>query len=125
MKKVYIAILLLGICAGVCIFEQTTINNVYNYTNEIIDTALKYAEQKDFEKSKNECKKLNDYWNKKYTCLSAMIDHAQLDSANASIISAKEIENDDFDSLKEKLIDAKSEIEIIKENQSITLGNIF
>ncbi len=125
MKKVYVAILLLGICAGVCIFEQTTINNVYNNTNEIIDTAIKYTEQKDFEKSKKECEKLNDYWNKKYTCLSAMIDHAQLDSANASIISAKEIENDDFDSLKEKLIDAKSEIEIIKENQSITLGNIF
>lgn len=125
MKKVYIAFLLLSICAGVCIFEQTTINNVYNNTNTIIDTALSYSEHKDFEKSKKECEKLNTYWSKKYTCLSAMIDHAQLDSANASIISTKEIEKDDFDSLNEKLIEAKSEIEIIKENQSITLGNIF
>lgn len=125
MKKVYLAILLLGICAGVCIFEQTAINEVYSNTNKIIDTALNYSEQKDFDKAKTECNKLNSYWNKKYACLSAMIDHAQLDNANASIISTKEIEKDDFDSLKEKLIEAKSEIEIIKENQSITLGNIF
>ena len=125
MKKIYVAIFLLCICAGVCIFEQVTIYNVYNNTVDIIDSALTYSERKDFEKSKSECNKLNEYWNKKYIFLSAMIDHAQLDSANVSIISTKEIENDDFDTLNEKLIDAKSEIEIIKENQSITLGNIF
>lgn len=125
MKKIYIAIFLLCICAGVCIFEQTTINNVYSNTSSIIDTALNYSERKDFENSQKECIKLNEYWDKKYVFLSAMIDHAQLDSANASIISTKEIENDDFDTLSEKLIEAKSEIEIIKENQSISAGNIF
>lgn len=125
MKKIYIAILLLCICAGVCIFEQTAINNVYSNTNNIIDCALNYSKRKDFANSKKECIKLNEYWNKKYIFLSAMIDHSQLDSANASIISTKEIEKDNFDELSEKLIEAKSEIEIIKENQSITAGNIF
>ena len=54
-----------------------------------------------------------------------MIDHAQLDSANLAIKATKDIKKDDEDELSEKLIDAKNEIQILKENQSITLGNIF
>ena len=71
MKKIYIAVLLLFICAGVCIFEQTAINNVYSNTNDIIDCALNYSKRKDFANSKKECIKLNEYWNKKYIFLSS------------------------------------------------------
>lgn len=69
--------------------------------------------------------KLRTVWQGKYPYLSAMIDHAQLDSANLAIKATKDIRKDDEDELSEKLIDAKNEIQILKENQSITLGNIF
>lgn len=125
MKKIYIAVIFLIICTGVCVFEQVTINNVYTKTSEIINTALELNERKKFEESKEECKKLRKVWQSKYPYLSAMIDHAQLDSANLAIKATKDIRKDDEDELSEKLIDAKNEIQILKENQSITLGNIF
>lgn len=125
MKKIYIAVVFLIICTGVCVFEQVTINNVYTKTSEIINTALELNERKKFEESKEECKKLRTVWQSKYPYLSAMIDHAQLDSANLAIKATKDIRKDDEDELSEKLIDAKNEIQILKENQSITLGNIF
>ena len=125
MKKIYIAVVFLIICTGVCVFEQVTINNVYTKTSEIINTALELNERKKFEESKEESKKLRTVWQGKYPYLSAMIDHAQLDSANLAIKATKDIRKDDEDELSEKLIDAKNEIQILKENQSITLGNIF
>ena len=125
MKKIYIAVVFLLICTGVCVFEQVTINNVYTKTSEIINTALELNERKKFEESKEECKKLRTVWQGEYPYLSAMIDHAQLDSANLAIKATKDIRKDDEDELSEKLIDAKNEIQILKENQSITLGNIF
>ena len=36
-----------------------------------------------------------------------------------------DISKDNEDELSEKLIEAKDEIQLLKENQSITLGNIF
>lgn len=125
MKKIYIAVVFLIICTGVCVFEQVTINNVYTKTSEIINTALELNERKKFEEAKEECIKLRTVWQGKYPYLSAMIDHAQLDSANLAIKATKDIRKDDEDELSEKLIDAKNEIQILKENQSITLGNIF
>ena len=106
-----------NVYTGVCVFEQVTINNVYTKTSEIINTALELNERKKFEESKEECKKLRTVWQGKYPYLSAMIDHAQLDSANLAIKATKDIRKDDEDELSEKLI--------VKENQSITLGNIF
>ena len=93
MKKIYIAIVLLIICSGVCIIEQVTINKVCSETTSIINTALDLNEQKDFLKAKSQCEKLRS--------------------------------KDNEDELSEKLIEAKDEIQLLKENQSITLGNIF
>lgn len=55
-EKIYIAVVFLIICTGVCVFEQVTINNVYTKTSEIINTALELNERKKFEESKEECK---------------------------------------------------------------------
>lgn len=54
-----------------------------------------------------------------------MIDHSQLDGASAAIKATKDISKENEDELSEKLIEAKDEIQLLKENQSITLGNIF
>ena len=59
MKKIYIAVVFLIICTGVCVFEQVTINNVYTKTSEIINTALELKEGKKFEEAKEECMKIS------------------------------------------------------------------
>lgn len=125
MKKIYIAIVLLIICSGVCIIEQVTINKVCSETTSIINTALYLNEQKDFLKAKSQCEKLRKIWSKRYPYLSAMIDHSQLDGAGAAIKATNDISKENEDELSEKLIEAKDEIQLLKENQSITLGNIF
>ena len=101
------------------------INKVCSETTSIINTALDLNEQKDFLKAKSQCEKLRKIWSKRYPYLSAMIDHSQLDGASAAIKATKDISKDNEDELSEKLIEAKDEIQLLKENQSITLGNIF
>ena len=101
------------------------INKVCSETTSIINTALDLNEQKDFLKAKSQCEKLRKIWSKRYPYLSAMIDHSQLDGASAAIKATKDISKNDEDELSEKLIEAKNEIQLLKENQSITLGNIF
>ena len=56
MKKIYIAVVFLIICTGVCVFEQVTINNVYTKTSEIINTALELNEGKSLKKQKKNVK---------------------------------------------------------------------
>ena len=60
MKKIYIAVVLLIICSGVCIIEQVTINKVCSETTSIINTALDLNEQKDFLKAKKSMRKTQE-----------------------------------------------------------------
>ena len=104
MKKIYIAIVLLIICSGVCIIEQVTINKVCSETTSIINTALYLNEQKDFLKAKSQCEKLRKIWSKRYPYLSAMIDHSQLDGAGAAIKATKDISKENEDELSENCL---------------------
>ena len=103
-------------------------SNFYSYLNVYItikNNLNSGSEQKDFFKAKSQCEKLRKIWGKRYPYLSAMIDHSQLDGASAAIKATKDISKANEDELSEKLIEAKNEIQLLKENQSITLGNIF
>lgn len=125
MKKVILAIALLIFCAGLCAFEQVTVKSLYSNADAIIDEALDYADRGEFENAKAGCLKLKKYWDKKYPYLSSMTDYSLLDGAKLAVNSLAEVKENDADELKERLIEAKSEIEIIKDNQSINFGNIF
>lgn len=125
MKKVILAIALLIFCAGLCTFEQVTVKSLYSNADAIINEALDYADRGEFENAKSSCLKLKKYWDKKYPYLSSMTDYSLLDGAKLAVNSLAEVKENDADELKEGLIEAKSEIEIIKDNQSINFGNIF
>lgn len=57
--------------------------------------------------------------------ISVFICNDRSDGAGAAIKATKDISKENEDELSEKLIEAKDEIQLLKENQSITLGNIF
>lgn len=125
MKRLYVAVFFLVFAIGLCIFEQYTVESAYRETNEIIDTAMKYLDDEDFEKTAEECKKLDTYWNEKYPYLTAMIEHGSLDDAKMTISSLKELAKNESDELESELIMAKNQIKSIRDNQKITFGNVF
>lgn len=125
MKRLYVAVFFLVFAIGLCIFEQYTVESAYKETNEIIDTAMKYLDDEDFEKTAEECKKLDQYWNEKYPYLTAMIEHGSLDDAKMTISSLEELAKNESDELESELIMAKNQIKSIRDNQKISFGNVF
>lgn len=125
MKRTIIAVLFLTISISLCIFEQYTIKDAYKTVTEYTDRAIAYTNTDDYKNAEKICKTLNDYWDKKYPYLSAMIDHAPLDEAGLTISSLEDMAKNEDDDLHSTLITAKNQIETIYHNQRITLGNIF
>lgn len=125
MKRIYIAIFFLTLSIGLCVFEQYTVESTYKNTTVMLNTAQELLHKKDYDGIVKECSRLNEYWDKKYPCLSAMFDHDSLDEAGASIASLEELAKSKSDDFESELINAKSRIEAIHKNQKITFGNIF
>lgn len=125
MKRVYLALGLLALCIGLCIFEQYTVETTYKETTVLINEAIEYTDKEDFEKAEKTCKELSDYWDKKYPVLTAMIDHGTLDEAGTTIYSLEDMAKEKSEDLHDNLITAKNQIKIVRENQRISLGNIL
>ncbi len=125
MKRLYAAITFLIIAISLCVFEQYTVEKTYNDTTEMINNAIEFNERNDYESTVRECERLAEYWNGKYPCLTAMIDHGSLDDAAITIASLKDLARNKSDELETELINAKSQIKSIRDNQKITFGNIF
>lgn len=125
MKRVYLALGLLALCICLCIFEQYTVESTYKETTAMINEAIEYADNEEYEKAEKICTNLTDYWDKKYPVLSAMIDHGMLDEAGTTIYSLEDMAKEKSDDLHDNLITAKNQMKIVRENQRISAGNIF
>lgn len=125
MKRLLVAFSFLAIAISLCVFEQYTVESAYQETNKMIDTAIKYLNEEDYEKTAQECKKLDEYWNGKYPYLTAMIEHGSLDDARMTISSLEDLANNKSEELESELITAKNQIKTIRDNQKITFGNVF
>lgn len=125
LKRLIAALSFLVIAIGLCIFEQYTVEKTYQQTNEIINTAIEYAENKDYEKTTQECKKLNEFFNEKYPYLTAMIEHGCLDETKMTISSLVDLAENESEELESELITAKNQIKTIRDNQKVTFGNVF
>lgn len=126
MKRLYIALAFLAIVFSLCAFEQYTMKSTYTQVIAYVDSALDDAEKNDIQSAQETCRKLSTYWDRKYPCLTSMIDHSSLDEASMTITALDEIaENNNSDELITELITAKNQMKVIYKNQSITLGNIL
>lgn len=125
MKRLFLAIFFLLVCIGLCTFEQHTIESTYKQTTALINQAIEYAENEDYQSAQNVCKKLTEIWDKKYPYLTAMVEHGTLDDAGMTINSLEDMAKQEDDELREALIEAKGQIKTVRDNQKITFGNIF
>lgn len=125
MKRLFVAFSFLAIAIALCVFEQYTVESAYQETNKMIDNAIEYVKEEDYEKTAQECRKLDEYWNGKYPYLTAMIEHGSLDDARMTISSLEDLAENESDELESELITAKNQIKTIRDNQKITFGNVF
>lgn len=125
MKRAYLAISLLSVCIFLCIFEQYTVKTVYTKSTDLINQAISYTDNDDYEKAEVTCKTLSQFWDKKYPFLTAMTDHGSLDEAKTTINSLEDMANEKSDDLHSTLVTAKNQIKTIRDNQEISFGNIF
>lgn len=108
MKRIWIAIILIGIAGGLCIFEQI-------YIREFCDTIIEYSERQDIEGIKT-------YWAKHNDTIYIFSHHSTLDSLGESIY----ILDDTDDITKESTFkEIESQAENYINNQKISLSNIF
>lgn len=125
MKRVYLAFALLAVCIGLCAFEQYTVETTYREATDMINQAVEYTDSGDFASAERVCAQLSDYWQEKYSTLSAMIDHGMLDEAGTTIYALEDCAREESDDLHSELITAKGQLKAVRENQKITPGNIF
>lgn len=125
MKRVYLAVSFLVICIALCIFEQYMVESTYKASEGYVKTAIEYAQQEDYKKAERVCTEFADYWNKRYLALTAMIEHGTLDDASITINSLEDMAKEENEELISELITTKNQIKNIRDNQKVTLGNIF
>lgn len=125
MKRLYFAIGLLAISLVLCITEQKLVTKIHYTSTEIISQALTALDEDNQPEIKSSCKKLNDFWQENYNFMSAMIDHNCFDDASMNIKKVQYMAENDDEELESTLLELKSQIDEIKEDEKITLGNIF
>lgn len=125
MKRLYIALGFLAVAVSLCVFEQYTVITVYKEASAYIDSAIEQADKQDYDRVKETCKKLNDYWDKKQKYMTAMTDHGCLDDAGITINNLTDMAESESEGLEDELITAKNQIKGMYDNQRITFGNIF
>ena len=125
MKKLYIALLLIAVCLSLCTYEQVTVNRMHRDMTAYIDEAVGHLEAQRYDEVIRDCEKITDYWHRLYPRLNTMIMQNAFDDANVKINTLNELAESRSPLLYQALINARSLIETLWENQRIEYDNIF
>ncbi|MCH5314801.1 MAG: DUF4363 family protein [Eubacterium sp.] len=125
MKRLYFAIGLLVLSIAFCTAEQKLVSKINYTSSEIISQALDAIDENNYGKVKSSCKELDDFWQKHYSFMSAMVDHSCFDDASANIEKIKYMAENKDEELESTLLELKGQIEEIKKDEEISFGNIF
>lgn len=126
MKRSLIAaILLLSVmiicCLGYIFLESTTDKLI-----DLSDTALKYAEENNTEQMILKAQEIKNIWVKKESILSAITPHGETESMDEIIEKLIHFaENEKIDEYKEYCVELKAKASYIKEEEKLSLRNIF
>lgn len=125
MKRLYFAIGLLALSIAFCVAEQKLVTKIHYTSTEMISQALTAIEADNQTEIKSACRELDDYWQENYTFMSAMIDHNCFDDVSMNIKRVQYMAENEDKELENTLLELKSQIDEIKEDERITFGNIF
>lgn len=113
MKKIWIAIALISISLGLCIWEQNEISSFCN-------TVDAYCQSENYNQSVKEITKL---WNEKNNTLYAFSQHDLLEhlAENIEQLSSKK----EKDEIKSALSEIRAQNNVYYQNHKMTFSNIF
>ncbi len=126
MKRTIIAVVLLIAVITICSISYRFLNNTTEDIISLSDSALIFAEENNSEQMLLTAQKIKIIWTKKESVLSAITPHQETE--NMDEIIEKLIffaENNNADDYKEYCIELKSKAAYIKEEEEISLRNIF
>lgn len=126
MKRSVIAAVLLIAVITICSISYRFLNNTTEDIISLSDSALKFAEENNSEQMLLTAQKIKNTWTKNESMLSAITPHQETE--NMDEIIEKLIffaENNNVDDYKEYCIELKSKAAYIKEEEKLSLRNIF
>ncbi len=115
MKRLWIAIAIIGIAIFLCVGEQLYVKSFCDEMNIIVSSAQN-------DPGKENIQKIKKYWDKKNDILYSICQHDMLDEMSISINQL--ISTDDEEEIKSALIDIKAQNYTFYENQRVTFSNI-
>lgn len=122
MKRLWFSAVFLAIALSICIAEQYIVKSSCGEIIKSIDSAISATDENEKEKYCNDAIK---GWEDYYKKASYITDHSVIQGADISMGELEEVIKTDIDRADEKLVEAKSEIEQIKEVSKVNLANIF
>lgn len=122
MKRLWFSAVFLVMALSICIAEQYIVKSSCGEIIKSIDSAISATDENEKEKY---CNNAIKEWDNYYKKASYITDHSVIQGADVSMGELEEVIKTDIDSADEKLIEAKSEIEQIKDVSKVNLANIF
>lgn len=126
MKRSIIAAALLIAAIAICSLSYYFLNNTTDTIISLSDTALKSAEESNTEQMLITAQKIKNTWIKKESILSAITPHGETESMDEIIEKLIYFaKNKKVDEYKEYCIELKAKASFIKEEEKLSLRNIF
>ncbi len=126
MKRVYIAIVILFLCLGICIMCSVSLNAKYEELGEMAASAKEIAEKKDFSMMEKNAEEIKNKWDNCSPLFGIMLSHTHFDDLDEYI-------NVLYEAAKEKNAEAyiencdlvKYEIKHLAESDELSAENIL
>ncbi|MCC8022537.1 MAG: DUF4363 family protein [Clostridiales bacterium] len=126
MNRLWIAIGLLAIVAGACIWGQVTVNNFSNDLIPLLQTLDEQAKDEDYTQAETTVQTVIETWSAYYPSLSAIKNHEELYELTVTInMLERYVEDQNAQALRDACYDCIIRIEHIKDGERPSWGNIF
>lgn len=125
MKRVWIAIVILAACAGICIASYSGVSATSNDMKDTVKnivTAVNKKNTAEIEKNKNV---LKNQWDKTRTLYSCVLTHSHFDDTSQSINNILQSDNKDEKKLLEDCDSVIYSLDHLVDSEKANLRNIF
>ena len=118
MKRTWFAFLFLLLAAGLCVFEQHTVETLL----QSMDAA---AAEENYPEAERKARQLQNIWTARYPTLCVLMEHSALQEAGVTLGTLQPLARDESDDLRPTLRQCQTELSEIYDDSKVTVGNIF
>lgn len=126
MRKMAVAVFLLGVIAALGFYESYKIENICSLDGEKTEEILKSVEENDFSAAREEMKNFKDKWEKDEKFLDAVTTHEDTDTVNVLLCELEEnIHQENLKEARMVIQKLKLQFEHILKRSEIKITNIL